>query len=510
MSVLYSIVALIILLGVIVLVHEFGHYVAARLMGVRVETFSFGFGKRLFGKKVGDTDFRVSLFPLGGYVKMAGEEEWDPDNLKPDEFMAKNRAQKIFILVAGPFMNLLLAAILFTIINLTGVESDKYKDEKPQVGFVETNSLAQHAGIQKGDFIKKVDGRIIPNWSELELSIGSNPGGEVTLDVERNGKPFTTKMKVSDTPKIDFGINGIYWSFKTEIDSVSKDTPASRAGFKPGDIVERINDSPIHIMQFLEIIRANSYKELRFHVKRGEKELDLKAIPYRVFYYETIPFATEKEGKEKEKQFKKQLPTMDFYLSKKDGKYILISKDFDTEALAKSSIASLNPSVKLELKYKGVIGVRPGAYSPTIIKHYALFPAMKKSISDIGRYTVLVFDSFRKMIVGKLSPKNLSGPMEIAKYAGRAMEVGFSTFVLLIAFISLQLGWVNLFPIPVLDGGHLLIFTLEAILRKEFSQKVKDVLMNIGFALLITLMAFVILNDIAKKLPNGWASFWPF
>ncbi|MCP5051221.1 MAG: hypothetical protein GY940_28910, partial [bacterium] len=138
------------------------------------------------------------------------------------------------------------------------------------------------------------------------------------------------------------------------------------------------------------------------------------------------------------------------------------------------------------------------------------FPAMGKSVNDLIRITGLVFTAIKKMIVGKLSPKNLSGPIEIAKFSGKALEGGLSNYFMLIAFISLQLGLINLLPIPALDGGHLMIYSIESIIRRDFSQRVKGILMNIGFLFLIVLMAFVILNDIAKNLPNGWSSLLPF
>jgi regulator of sigma E protease len=151
MNIIYQLFTFMFVLGIIVLVHEFGHYIAARLMKIRVEVFSFGFGKRLFGKKVGATDFRVSLFPLGGYIRMAGDEEFDPEHPKADEFMAKNRAQKIFTLLMGPCMNVLLALLLIIIVNMGGVETDAYKLEKPVIGYIEAGSPAEKAGLLPGD-----------------------------------------------------------------------------------------------------------------------------------------------------------------------------------------------------------------------------------------------------------------------------------------------------------------------------------------------------------------------
>lgn len=441
MTVLYSILSLSIVLGIIVLVHEWGHYIAARLMKVRVETFSFGFGKRLFGKKVGDTDFRLSLIPLGGYVKMAGEEEASPE-AKPDEFQSKNRAQKIFILLMGPFMNLVLAFFILTVINITGVEELEYRFEPPRIGHVVTGTAVEKAGLRVNDLILSFAGMTVSSWEELEVLVASTPGDTVKVIYERDGQTMETDLTVRQDEKKNFGVAGFLWIQDTTIGEVVKDTPAFNAGLKSGDRVIGVNNRKISsFYTFQEIISKSEGKNLTFEVSRKNEVFSIDVIP-------------EDSG----------------------GRW--------------------------------VVGVFPEI--PTKIIEYPLFKSMSLSLKKISRLTTLIFESLRKMVVGKLSPKNLSGPIDIANYSRKAMASGISNFFLLIAFISLNLGLVNLFPIPVLDGGHLLIFSIEAVIRKDFSQKVKNVLMNTGFLILIALMAFVILNDVAKLLPNGWRSMIPF
>lgn len=497
-----------IVLGIIVLIHEFGHYIAARLMGVRVEVFSFGFGKRLLGKQIGDTDFRLSLVPLGGYVKMAGEEEWDPDNLKPDEFQAKNRGQKMFILIMGPLMNLLLAFFIFTIINMTGAKVPEYRSLPPEISYVAKGSPAEQAGIIPGDLIKSIDGKAIENWEELETTVSSNPDTSLEIDVLRDGQLLKKKVEITSVNRYHVGYAGLYWEAPTRVTSVTEDAPADKAGLKSGDIILKVNNQKVHQLDFSEYINDSEGNVLPLHVRRGEETFDLDVTPYKVFRLESKPLKTGKEISEMLESVKNALPELEFRISTRDGYIIVASAEMKTmeEAQKYQKMSTLN----LEARPRYMIGIAMTDYSPLKVTVYPLFSAMGQSGKDLVKYTVLVFNAFRKMIVGKLSPKNLSGPMEIAEYSRRAMETGAYNFFMLIAFISLQLGIVNLFPIPALDGGHLMIYSIEAVLRKEFSLKVKNALMNIGFFLLIALMAFVILNDVAKKLPNGWSSFWPF
>jgi regulator of sigma E protease len=221
---------------------------------------------------------------------------------------------------------------------------------------------------------------------------------------------------------------------------------------------------------------------------------------------ETQTLDTEEEAREKLKKIKEKVKDPDFDIYGIEGKYKIISKDMDNPP----DPGTYQTTALLTLGEKGKIGIALGKYVPTIVKRYGFFAAMGHSVKKMVDMVDLVFNAIRKIIVGKLSTKTLSGPIEIANISKKAMESGPSFYFLLIAFISLQLGLINLLPIPALDGGHLMIFSIESVIRRDFSPKVKNLLMNIGFFLLIALMAFVILNDIAKKLPNGWNSLWPF
>jgi regulator of sigma E protease len=442
MNIIYQFLTFLAVLGIIVLVHELGHYIAARLMKIRVEVFSFGFGKRLFGRKIGDTDFRVSLVPVGGYVRMAGEEDFDPEHAAPDQFMAKNRAQKIFTLLMGPLMNMVLALALIVGINMSGVETDAYRAEKPVIGYVVKGSPAEKAGLVPGDLLLAINGKKTPTWKEVEFSIGTNPKENVRIDFLRAGAPRTTGLKVSTQAQQEIGYAGFYWRLPAEISQVAPGYPAARAGLRPGDLITAVDGHPvISYFQLADIIHASPGKPMRLTFLRGGNPLDAELTPV-----------------------------------KENG--------------------------------VGIIGFNVKIATSRV--RYGLVAAVKNSFQEAGRLTLLTFDAFRKIIQRKMSVKSFSGPIEIARVSQQALASGFSNFFMLIAFISLQLGIVNLFPIPGLDGGHLLIFTIEAVIRRDLNQKLKNILIYAGFAFLISLMVFIMLNDIAKTLPRGWKSLLPF
>ena len=442
MNAIYQFLTFLLVLGIIVLVHELGHYVAARLMKIRVEVFSFGMGKRLFGKKVGDTDFRVSLVPVGGFVRMAGEEDFDPEHAAPDQFMAKNRAQKIFTLVMGPLMNLVLALLLIVLVNMGGVEMDSYKLEKPLIGYIEKGSPAEKAGLLPGDVLLAINGRKTPNWKEVEITIGTNPKEKLKIDFSRDGMRRTTELKVATSSRYEIGYAGFYWQLPAVIGDIVKNYPAWKAGLKPGDRITAVDGRPVaNYFVLADLIHASPGKPMDLAYQRNGLALSARLTPV------------------------------------------------------------LENGV-------GVIGFTVRVASTKI--RYGLAAAVANSFQEAGRLTFLTFNAFKKMIQRKISVKSFSGPLEIARVSQQALESGFSNFFMLIAFISLQLGIVNLFPIPGLDGGLLLIFTIEAAIRRDLNQKFKNILLYAGFAFLIGLMVFIILNDIAKTLPNGWQSLFPF
>lgn len=419
----------VIALGILIFVHEFGHFLAARLFGVRVETFSIGFGPKLFKFKCCGTEFAVSLIPLGGYVKMAGE---DPDKpvKSPDEFYAKPPWQRIVIALAGPLMNLLLAVIFFAASYSIGRYVPSYQVEAAKVGFV----LSENSPLKPGDVIVEANGKRVENWKELNEIVALNPGKEITLQVERKGKLETVKVKTGVDEKNGVGTLPIIPAINPTIGKVIKNSPAEKAGLKPGDVILKINGKEINRWeQVVELIGKSNGKPVEIVILRNGKRLKVTVKP----------------------QF-----------NEKVGRYTI----------------GIVPKVNL------------------VFVKYPFPEAVKKGIEEFKAQTVLFFTFLYKLITGQASLKSLGGPILIAEVAGKAAEAGISNFIYFMGFISLQLGYFNLLPLPVLDGGLIVLFLIELLRRRPVSPQFRERFQQVGLALIGLLMAVVFYNDIMRLI----------
>jgi len=441
-TILGTILAFLIVFGILVFIHEFGHFIAAKLVGIRVEVFSFGYGKRLFGIKKGHTDYRISVLPLGGYVKFLGEGVYEPGKvLEPDDFAAKSRFHRFLVIVMGPVMSILLAVVIVAGINMVGVTTPQYQDEAPVIGWIEPGSPAARADLKPDDQILAVNGRKTATWTDVEIAVGTKPNRLLTLDVRRGDTVVKVPLTTESRTKYDMGYAGFFGKILTQVQMVSPGSPAEKGGLLSGDVIKAINGEPVYFYRFVEIVEANAEQECEFLVERNGRDVTLRITPRR-------------EGK------------------------------------------------------VGKIGVMQTAKS--VAKKYAFFPAIGQSIKENKRLAFLVVDFLKNIFTGQASAKQLAGPLEIANFSYAALQMGFLALMSWIAIISLQLGILNLFPIPVFDGGQLFVLIIEGILRRDLKPKARQIWMQIGFVIFIVLIAFVILNDIAKRLPNGWNSLLPF
>jgi regulator of sigma E protease len=441
-SLLGTILAFVIVFGILVFVHEFGHFFMAKLVGIRVDVFSFGYGKRLFGFKKGDTDYRVSLIPMGGYVKFPGEDVYEEGReVGPGDFMAAKRWQRLLTILMGPIMNILLAIVLVAAINMVGAPVLVYQSQAPVIGWVEPDSPAEKAALQIDDEILSIDGQRTETWSDVELAVGTKPKRTIKLEVKRGDEILNVYLLTEGKTIHEMGYAGFFGKILTEIRMVVPGDPAEKAGFKPGDLILEIDGQPIYFIQFLEKIKNSPDIELNFRIRRGEEILDIPVVP----------------------------------------------------------------RLKGDI---GWIGITPGIES--VEERLSFFVAFGQSVKDNMRLTFLVINFIKDLMTGEATARQLGGPIEIANLSYTAMRMGLLALMSWIALISLQLGIINLFPIPVLDGGQILVILLEGLFRRDFSPKVKQIVMQIGFAIFIVLIVFIILNDVVKRLPNGWNSLIPF
>ena len=424
-----TILSFAFVLGVLVFVHELGHFLMARWHGVRVLTFSLGFGPKVFNVRRGDTDYCISAFPLGGYVKMAGE---NPDDSRgaEDEFLSKNKWQRFQILIMGPLMNLALAVLLMAVVLMQGGEIPTFDNEPVMVGRIEPNSPAERAGIRPGDLITKVNKDEVPNWDQFFLAIGMAADQDVVVTFVRDGREQYVMVRPEAEGRFDVGDIGVLPDVYPYISSVVAGGPAEKAGLKTRDIILAINNQRVVFSKdVVDIISDKPGAPLEVRIRRDGQELSFTVTP-------------RKEGE------------------------------------------------------VGRIGISIGNETRTFRPGF--FEALGLSVQRNIQFSGLILKTLWGLIVGETSPKQLMGPVGMAQLSGESAEAGWVALLALMATISLNLGLLNLMPVPVLDGGHILIMALETIARRDFSIQAKEKMFLAGFVLLMALMVTVIYNDLTR------------
>ena len=425
-----TLLAFLFVLGVLVFVHELGHFLAARRVGVRVLTFSLGFGPKILKFTRGDTEYCVSAVPLGGYVKMAGENPDDPRSGQPDEFLSKTKWQRFQILIMGPLMNIVLAVVVLAIVLSQGAHVAAYRDEAPIVGVVVKNSAAERAGLMVGDRILSVNNDAVETWEKLLLQVAMKANRDVELAIDRGGQKITVSVRPEAEGQFEVGTLGVMPDAHPIVDSVIAGGPADKAGLKAKDEILTFNGEPmVFRSQLITAISENAGRNVEISVQRGEETLHLRATP-------------AKRGSR---------GMMDMYLTDR------------------------------------VKSFKPGPLE-----------AVKLSVEENIESSGLIFRTLAGLFTGETSVRQLQGPVGIAQLSGESASEGWVALFSLMAMLSINLGILNLMPIPVLDGGHILILMLEGIARRDFSMRVKEKMLLAGFVVLMMLMVTVIYNDLTR------------
>jgi regulator of sigma E protease len=426
-----NILAFVFVLGVLIFVHELGHFIMARRIGVRVLTFSLGFGPKLLSVRRRDTEYCISAIPLGGYVKMAGENPEDARTGADDEFLSKTKWQRFQVLIMGPVMNLVLALVVMTLVLYQGAKVPAFQEEPVVIGSFEPNSVAQSAGLQAGDRIVMVDGKPVANWEEFSMAVLPKAKRTVSLVVERNGQAMEKQVVPSAVGRFELGETGVRPIMRPQLVTISPGEPASEAHLLPGDVVVAVNNerSPTR-ERIIEIIKAHENQPLMFEILRGAQTLQISVTPRK------------------------------------------------TEGMVRIG-SQISPTELRE--------IQPG-----------IFEAVKMSAQQNWEWSTLIIRTLIGLFTRETSVKQLMGPVAIADLSGSAAEQGWLQLFSLMSMISLNLGLLNLMPIPVLDGGHIAILALEGLSRRDFSMKVKEKMLLAGFVLLLMLMVTVIYNDLTR------------
>jgi regulator of sigma E protease len=449
------VVSALVALGALIFIHELGHFLVAKAMGVGVERFSLGFGPRIFSFRRGETEYCISIVPLGGYVKMTGEEAHGEDAIHPateeppvdpaKSFATKPLWARALIVFAGPGMNFVLAAVIFSVVfAAVGVPV-----LEPTIGRVTSDSPAAQSGLRPRDQVVAIDGKPVEHWGEIEEAVTRANGRPLALTIERDG----VRQDVTVTPRkvpmrTPFNEPTEAWSIGARpylppvVGEVRPGMPAAEAGLQPRDRIVALNGQPIETWDELaEMISTRADETLTLRIERGGSRMDVTVTPR-----------------------------------------VEVERD------------ALGNETKV-----GRIGIATATSQS--FKRSDPLTALARGVARTWDVTAITVVSIWKLVTGTIPASNIGGPLQISMVAGQQAQQGLVSYAFFVALISVNLAILNLLPVPMLDGGHLLFFAIEGVLGRPLSLRKREIAQQIGLALLLLLMVFALFNDLTRLLP---------
>ncbi len=455
-DVLFSIGAFVVALGLLIIVHEFGHFWVARKLGVKVLRFSVGFGKPIWTKVAGPEkiEYSLSAIPLGGYVKMLDEREGEvPEEELPRAFNRQPVSKRFAIVVAGPAFNFLFAILAYAVIFMAGVQGIK-----PVIGEVAPASIAAEAGLRPGDEIVRVNGVETPTWERARMELMQEAVDEPEIRLEVMGRDQMLREVLLNTSQLNFlqdektdlieqlGIRPWRPQIPPTIAEVLPDGAAAAAGFMAGDRVVAMDGEPVtDVRQWVDYVRAHPGQPIRVTVERDGQRMDLTVTP-----------GTRSDDSGESYGF-----------------------------IGVQNVVEIPDEIRQQM---------------LVTQRFGPVEALSEAVRKTWNMSVLTLKVLGKLVVGEASLKNLSGPITIAKYAGMSAQIGIEPFFAFLAVISISLGVLNLLPIPMLDGGHLFYYLIEIVKGSPVSEQFEEMGQRIGLALLLMLMSVAFYNDILRLL----------
>ena len=434
-----TIIAGILMLGILVFIHELGHFVVAKMCGVKVLKFSLGFGPKLVSRRRGETEYQICAIPLGGYVQMLGEgsgEQGEDVELSAEEkarsFAEQSVAKRLAIVSAGPVMNLILPLLILPISFMVGVQMPTYLDQPACVGYVIPESSAASGGFQTGDCITVLNQQAISSWNETNKSFISLAGDDLLFQVDRDGELLQLSIPADNDSLQGMQALGFLPRQEARIGGLAPDMPAATAGLLEGDLILKIGSYPISSWYDLKgVVQKIGNQTVSIYLERAGQPL-------------TVDLTPQQHGGE--------------------GDFLLgIAPSYDSE-----------------------------------LKQFSFFAAIREGSDRTWELIKLTVVFVQKLFSGSVSAENIGGPITVIQIAGQAAQADLSAILSILAFISIQLGILNLLPIPILDGGHILFYLIELVIRRPVSIRVREMSQQVGMAMLLMLMVLAFYNDIVR------------